>query len=180
MEALVADKFFGFVLEKLYLEIYALGYNEYLKAVAVLKESLVEEFPERKEAVEIGCIEMLREYSEEYENVWFKKFMTHCKSSLFVVPPQVPVYDPELEKVKENQQAREIYANLHHSIMANKYFNLQLIERLRKLEDEITERKVLLAKLASTESLMKVLKKSNLIEQKIRAVVQLPEDVLDT
>ena len=182
MEAPIADKFFGFVLDKLYLEIYALGYNEYLKAVTVLKETLLGEFPERKMEVERSCSEMLIKYSEDFEEIWFKKFTSYCNNNLFMVPPQVPAYDPELEKVEDNKEGHEMYANLHHSILASGYFNSQLMERLKHLEDEIEKREVLLAKVANTEKLLEVLKQSDALEQRISAMVvpQLREHELET
>ena len=180
MDDLVRDKFFGLIVEKFCAEIHAVGYNEYLKAVTVLKETLMEEFPEKKEAVERGCGEMLKKFSEEFENIWFNKFFSLCKSNVFEVPPEVTVYDPELEKVEENQKAQETCVNLQQTIMASKYLNLQLVERIKKMDDEITERKALLAKLASTEELIEIVKKGELLQQKICAFVQLPEHVPET
>lgn len=174
MEALVTADYFRFFPDKFYLQLYVVGYNEYLKAVAVLRETLLGEFPERKEEVEKGCGEMLSKFSDEYDGV-FKNFASYCAKNLFVVPNHVPVYDLELEKVEENRLAHEAHAKLQHTVMANEYFNSQLKERLRTLKDGVKERKALLAKVANTEWQLEVLNKCDALEQRIHAAVQLPE-----
>lgn len=171
-----AIKFLGFQPNMLYHEIYAIGYNEFLKAVSALKETLIQEFPEKQEAIEESCGRMLKSYSEEYDEKWFAKFVEYCSGNIFVVSPRIPLYDAELEAVEENGQAPEKAVNLHQSIKATANLNKKLLERLQELDTEIKKRKELLARVVKTEKKMELVKRVKELEQQLNSVAeQLPE-----
>lgn len=170
MEDLITTKFFGFFPERVYTEIYAVGHNEYLKAVTTFKEALLQEFPERHEEIELGCSQMLDRHSQEFDENWFIKFFTYCSKNIFTVKGHVPVYKPEMEDVEENKEAHDKSLNLRHCIMATEYLNVQLLGKIRILDVEIEERKKLLAKVLKTEQKLELVKRAKELEQRLDAM----------
>jgi len=118
MEDLITTKFFGFVPAQFYTEIYAVGYNEYLKAVSTLRETLLQEFPEKGEEIELSCSKMLEKYSQDFDQRWFSSFVRYCSKNIFTVKNHIRIYNPEMEPVEANQQAHITSSNLRHCIMA--------------------------------------------------------------
>lgn len=167
---LVAAKFFGFPPEQLYTEIYAIGHNEYLKAVSVLKETLLQEFPENQEEIEVKCSKMLEGYYHEFDQKWFDKFIDYCSKNIFSVRDNIPVYKPELEDVAGNRGAHEKFLNLRHCIMATEYLNVQLLGKIKAQDAEIERRKLLLAKTVQLEHKVELVKRAQDIEKKIDAL----------
>lgn len=176
MEDLVTTKFFGFYPEELYTAIYAIGHNEYLKAVRTLKETLLHEFPEKEEEIELKCGQMLEAYSQEFDQKWFSKFMGYCSNNIFTVKPNIPVYKTEMEDIESNQQADAKSLNLRHCIMATEYLNVQLLGKLRDVDAELERRKELLAKTVRTEQKLESVKRGKELEQRLNSV-ELPEEM---
>lgn len=173
--SLVATKFFGFPPKQVYTEIYAIGHNEYLKAVSVLKETLQQEFPEKQEEVEVNCSKMLEDYYHEFDQGWFDKFINYCSRNIFSVGSNIPVYKPEMEDVDGNQQAHTKFLNLRHCIMATEYLNVELLGKIKAQDAEIERRKQLLAKAVQLEQKLEVVKRAQDIEKKIDALEHTPE-----
>lgn len=176
MDDLIATKFFGFYPQQLYTEIYAVGHNEFLKGVSLLKETLVQEFPEKEKEIELNCSKMLDKYSQEFDQEWFAKFLVYCSKNIFTVANQIPIYKPEMEPVEANEQAHEKSQNLYHCIMATEYLNVQLLGKLRKLDAEIARRKELLLKVTQTEQKLALVKRAKELEQHLDNVEQ-PHEV---
>lgn len=170
MEDLITTKFFGFFPERVYTEIYAVGHNEYLKAVTTFKDALLQEFPERHEEIELGCSQMLDRHSQEFDKIWFIRFFIYCSKNIFTVKGHVPVYKPEMECVEENKGAHDKSLNLRHCIMATEYLNVQLLGKIRVLDAEIEERRKLLAKVLKTEQKLELVKKARDLEQRLDAM----------
>lgn len=167
---LVATKFFGFLPAQIYSEIYAIGHNEYLKAVSVLKETLILEFPEKIEKVELTCSKMLESYYHDYSDKWFKNFQEYCIKNIFEVGEHIPVYRPEMEDVQGNKQAPTNFLNLRHCIMATEYLNVQLLGKVKAQDAEIHRTKVLLAKATQLEQKLELVKRAQEIERRIDVV----------
>ncbi len=165
----MASKFFDFPPEQLYTEIYAIGHNEYLKAMSLLKETLLQELPEKQEEIELSCSKMLESYYNEFDQEWFAKFLDYCRKNIFTVSDSIPVYQPELEPVEENKQAHHKYLNLRHCIMATEYLNVQLLGKIKAQDAEIERMKMLLAKAVQLEQKLELVKKAQEIERKIDA-----------
>lgn len=175
---LVTTAFFGFLPERVYTEIYAIGHNEYLKAMSALRASLLEEFPEKHELIELGCSKMLDRYSQEFGKTWFVRFTGYCRSNLFTIKDHIPVFKPEMEAVEENRLAHDKSLNLRHCIMATEYLNVQLLGKIRELDVEVEKRKGLLAKMAKTKQKLEVVKRAKELEQELDTV-DLPDQPLE-
>ncbi len=181
MEDLVATKFFGFSPEQLYLDIYGIGYNEYLVAVTALKETLLEQFPEKREMIKLSCSNMLLSYNEEFDQKWFSYFIQYCSKNIFVIDENTPVYMPELEDVKGNKLAPDRAVNLCHCIMATEYLNIQLLGRLKELDSEIAKRKELLLEIGKTEQKLEVVQKAKELDQRLNLITEVhPEHTLES
>jgi hypothetical protein len=172
MDDLSVTKFFGYVPEKFYHEIYVVGYNEYLNGVNALRTTLLEQFPDRQEEVEVNCSKMLDKYSKDFDKKWFTMFSTYCSKNLFTINSHVPIYRAELECVEENRLAHDKSLNLRHCIMATEYLNVQLLGRVRELDAEIERRKSLLTKLSKTEQKLQLVKRAKELEQRLDALEQ--------
>lgn len=170
MEDLVTTKFFGFFPERLYTEIYAIGHNEYLSGVSALKRSLLEDFPERQQEIEVGCSKMLDRYSQEFGKKWFTNFSAYCSKNVFTIKDHVPVYKPEMEHIEENKVAHDKSLNLRHCIMATEYLNVQLLGKIKELDIELERRKELLAKATEREQKLELVKQAKDLEQQLDAV----------
>lgn len=171
MEELVATEFFGFDPDRLYHEVYAIGYNEFLAAVSTLKETLLEEFPDKQEEVEKGCSSLLTSYSDQFDEEWFKEFLTYCSKNIFVVPRQVPVYAEAMGK-EENQSASEKVEDLRHYIMATEYLNSQLEARLQEMDKEITRHKLLLEQVRAVEVRLQVVGRARELEEQLKELTK--------
>lgn len=137
MEELVAWEYFGFHPNRLYHEIYAVGYNEFLCAVSALRDALLSEFPDPKRQSEVhqGCGQLLASYSRNLDEKWFQKFIQFCSSNVFTVPPQGAVYSGvERREEEEERGACAAVDELHHKLMATQYLNCKLRERLELLD----------------------------------------------
>ena len=163
----MAAEFFGFDPDRLYHEVYAIGYNEFLAAVSTLKETLLEEFPDKQEEVEKGCSSLLTSYGEQFDEEWFKEFITYCSKNIFVVPRQVPVYAEVMGK-EENQRVVEKVEDLRHYIMATEYLNSQLQARLQEMDKEIVRREALLEQVRSVEDKVKVVGRARELEGQLK------------
>lgn len=165
-------KFFGFYPQQLYTQIYAVGYNEFLKAVSILKDNLLQEFPEKEKEIEMSCSKMLDRYSQEFDKEWFHQFMVYCSKNIFAVQPTIPIYKPEMEAVEANRQAHTKLQNLRHCIMATEYLNAQLLGKLRELDAEITKRKDLLSRVIQTEQKLAYVKRAKELERHLETIEQ--------
>lgn len=172
MEDLVVAKFFGDFPERFAQEIYAVGYNEYLNGVNSLKATLLEQFPERKEEIEVSCSKMLDAYNDKFDKQWFLGFFECCKRVLFTIKDHVPIYRPEMEPVEENRLAHDKSLNLRHCIMATEYLNVQLLGRVRELDVEIERRKKVLDEISKTEQKLQLVKRARELEQRLDALDQ--------
>lgn len=168
--SVIATKFFGFYPEQLYTEIYAVGYNEYLKAVSTLRETLLQEFPEKQEEIELNCSRMLDKYSQDFDRRWFALFLDYCSKNIFTVKQNIPIYEPVLEAVEPNRQAHDNSLNLRHCIMATEYLNVQLLGKLGELDSELEKRKVLLSEVAKVEQKLELVEGARELEQHLNAV----------
>ena len=164
---LVASEFFGFVPEKLYEEVYAISYNEFLAAVTSLKEVLLQEFPEKREEVERGCSSLLASYGKHFDQQWFTKFLQYCSKNIFTVPRHVPIYEEGLGK-EENQGAILRLEELRHCIMATEYLNSQLQARVKEMDAEIKRRISLLQQLKKAERKEELLQRARELEGQLR------------
>lgn len=174
MEDLVTTKFFGFFPEKFYTEIYAIGHNEYIKAVSTLKETLLQDFPDKREEIETNCSKLLDRYNKDYDQSWFKSFFTYCSKNIFTIKENVPVYRPEMEAAEENKQAHAKSLNLRHCIMATEYLNVQLLGKVRQLDIETERARELLEKVVKTEQKLELVKRAQELEQRLVAVPDQP------
>ena len=129
MEELVAWQYFGFHPNRLYGEIYAVGYNEFLCAVSALREALLAEFPEpeRQREVQDGCDQLLASYSRSLDQKWFHKFVQYCSSNVFTVPAQVSVYGD----IRRDGGAVD---EVNHQLLATLYLNFRLQQRIDLLD----------------------------------------------
>ena len=172
MEDLVVAKFFGYFPESFAREIYAVGYNEYLNGVNALRATLLEQFPERKEEIEVSCSKMLDRYNEEFDKKWFAGFSKYCMDALFTIKDHVPIYKPEMEPMEENRSAHDKSLNLRHCIMATEYLNVQLLGRVRELDAEIERRKKVLVEISKTERKLQLVKRAKELERRLDALEQ--------
>lgn len=175
---ITAGNFFGFFPEKVCSEIYAIGYNEYLKAVSTLKDTLLQDFPEKHEEIELSCSKMLDRYSQEFDKDWFPQFFAYFRKNIFTVGDTVPVYKMEMNEREANKQAHDMSLNLRHCIMATEYLNVQLVGKIRELDLEIERRKELLTKVASMEQKLELVRRARELEQRLEAV-DLPDHPLE-
>ena len=131
MEELVTWQYFGFHPNRLYGEIYAVGYNEFLRAVSALRDALLAEFPEpeRQREVRDGCDQLLASYSRCLDEKWFQKFIQFCSSNVFTVPPQVSVFG-DLKREGEEVAVDEV----NHKLLATLYLNFKLQQRIKLLD----------------------------------------------
>jgi len=157
--ALDLRKFLGFFPEKLYEDLYGLGYNEFLKAAASIKETLVSQFPGNKELIEKYCSEMLEHFTEEYERFWFEPFTRYCSQNVFVLPPSLDVWGQE-----ETLEHRE----LQEKLLAQEVNHSQLVENLARTEEEIARKRALYDKLSRTEELVAVTKQCQALDERVR------------
>ena len=179
-EEISAAAFFGFIPDKVYAEVYAVGHNEYLKAVSALKDALLQEFPEKRDKIELGCSKMLDRYGQELDKNWFANFLTYCSKNIFTIKDAVPIYKAEMEDQDANKQAHDLSLNLRHCIMATEYLNVQLLGKLKELDVEIESRKELLVRLAETEQKLEAVKTARELDQQLAAkMVELPEPPLE-
>ena len=163
----MASEFFGFVPEKLYQEVYAIGYNEFLVAVTSLKEVLLQEFSEKQEEVESACSSLLASYGKQFDQQWFTKFLQYCSKNIFVVPRHVPVYEEDLGK-EENQEAILRLEELRHCIMATEYLNSQLQARVKAMDAEIEKRTTLLQQVKKAELREEILQRARELEGQLK------------
>ena len=175
MEDLIESKFFEFYPQKLYTEIYSVGYNEFLKAVGILRETLVQKFPEKEKEIELSCGKMLEAYSHDFDKKWFSSFLVYCSKNIFSVNERVPVYKPEMDAVEANKDAHEKSQSLRHCIMATEYLNIQLLGKLKELDAEIATRKELLLELMQTEEKLALVRRAKELNKRLDSVEQLQE-----
>lgn len=168
MEELVTTAFFGFPAERLYNEIYAIGYNQFLAAVTKLRDTLVGEFPDRTEDVENRCTSLLNSYNKAFDQEWFAKFVPYCAKNMFIVPRCVPVYDTDL--VTDVEDGVE---EMRHKIMATEYLNGQLLARVEEMSKEVVRRQELLKRIR--EQRVDVLVKAKEAHEKLKEVLDNPE-----
>ena len=152
-------KFFGFFPEKLYQDLYGLGYNEFLKAAGSIKETLINQFPEKKELIEKYCSEMLDHFTEEYERSWFQPFTVYCSRNVFVLPPNMNVWEQE-----ETLEHRE----LQEKLLAQEVKHSQLVEKLARTEEAIARKRALYEKLSRTEELVEITKQCQGLDERVR------------
>ena len=195
MEELVAWEYFGFHPNQLYEEVYAVGYNEFLTAISVLRDALLEEFPElqQQEEIQRGCSLLLASYSQKMDENWFRKFVDFCNRNVFTIPRLVRVYDKErIEDKKEEgekkgkgeeeekrdgresgeEEVKDVTAGVelervHSGILAVEYLNCKLQKRLGEAVREVGERRQLLSRVREE------MKKMELVE----AAVQLEREL---
>ena len=131
MDELVAWQYFGFHPNHLYGEIYAVGYNEFLRAVSALRDALLAEFPEpeRQREVRDGCDQLLASYSHCLDEKWFQKFIQFCSSNVFTVPAHVRVFG-DVEREKEERKSVD---EVNHKLLASLYLNFKLQQRIQLL-----------------------------------------------
>lgn len=134
MEELVAWEYFGFHPNRLYHEIYAVGYNEFLCAVSALRDALLGEFPERQSEIQHGCDQLLASYSRNLDEKWFQKFIQFCSSNVFTIPPQLSVYTGLQRREEGEKGPCAAVDELHHRLMATQYLNCKLRERIELLD----------------------------------------------
>ena len=132
MDELVTWQHFGFHPNRLYEEIYAVGYNEFLRAVGVLRDALLAEFPEpeRQREVKDGCDQLLASYSRSLDEKWFHKFIQFCSSNVFTVPAHVSVFGDMKRAREEGSSVDEV----NHELLASLYLNFKLQQRIGLLD----------------------------------------------
>ena len=130
MDELVTWQYFGFHPNRLYGEIYAVGYNEFLRAVSALRDALLAEFPEAEgqDEVKDGCDQLLASYSRCLDEKWFNKFIQFCSSNVFTVPAHVSVFGDM--KREEGESVDEV----NHKLLASLYLNFKLQQRIELLD----------------------------------------------
>ena len=169
MEDLIASEFFGFVPDKLYHEVYAIGYNEFLTAVSTLRETLHKEFPNDKEEVDRCCGSFLASYSRHFDQEWFAKFLQYCSKNIFTVPRSVPVYQQRLG-AEENNGAMVKLEEYRHRVMAVEYLNAQLLAWVKRLDEEIASTKAVLEEIKHTEEKLQLVEKMRGLDEQLSAV----------
>ena len=157
-------KFFEFFPENIYKDLYGIGYNEFLKVATSMKETLMDEFPEKKDMIEKNCSDMLDHFQTEYDK-WYKSFTGYCDRNVFRLPPNLSIYGPEMEKSEEVEE----YKFLQDQLLAQAYRRKLLIQKLSSTEDEIEKRKALRDKVSRTEELVHFVRKCEVLDQRIRA-----------
>ena len=180
MDELVTWEYFGFHPNQLYHEIYAVGYNEFLSAVSLLRDTLLEEFPEpeRQREIQQGCDQLLSSYSNNLDHKWFQKFIAFCSRNVFTVSHQVPVYG-DLERVREGGGRREeegelhmsaagALDKLHHTTVAVEYLNCKLQKRLEEVEKELGKRRELLRRVRMEVGRLEMVEAAQKLEQELR------------
>lgn len=168
MEELVSTAFFGFPADRLYREIYAIGYNQFLAAVTKLRDTLVGEFPERTDEVNKKCTAVLTSYNKSFDQNWFAGFVPYCAKNVFIVPRCVPVYDADLVT-----DAEDGVEELRHKIMATEYLNGQLLARVEEMSKEVARRQELLKRIK--EQRVDVLVKAKEAHERLKDVLEDPE-----
>ena len=166
-DELTATEFFGFSPDELYNEVYAIGYNEFLAAVASLRETLLQEFPERAEEVKKGCSELLASYSKQFDQEWYTKFLQYCTKNIFTIPRHVPIYGDDLGR-EENEGACSRLEELRHRIMTTEYLNSKLQARIHEMDREVERRKAVIQQIKETESRVGLLKRARELEGQLR------------
>ncbi len=169
-DELLATEFLGFHPGKLYQEIYAVGYNEFIEAVKVLKETLHQEFPSKTDEIDTTCKSFLTEYFETFDKKWFKKFADFCSKNTFKIPDHIPVYDPELDEREANEEALVSLRHLKNQILAMEYFNSQLIEKIKEVDDQIVEREALRDRIEQMKIKVEVVKKGRELESELESI----------
>lgn len=164
MEELVTTAFFGFPADRLYGEIYAIGYNQFLAAVTKLRDTLLDEFPDRSEEVDKRCTSLLNSYNKSFDQEWFAKFVPYCAKNMLIVPRCVPVYDTDLVT-----DAEDGVEELRHKIMATEYLNGQLLARVEEMSKEATKRRELLKRIR--EHKVDVLVKAKEAQERLKKVL---------
>lgn len=131
MDELVAWEYFGFHPNRLYSEIYAVGYNEFLCGVSALRDALLAEYPEpeRQREIQQGCDQLLASYSRNLDDKWFQKFIQYCSSNVFTIPSQVNVYKG-MTRCDDTERSDKT----HHKLMAIHYLNTKLQQRIKQLD----------------------------------------------
>ena len=165
---LVATEFFGFVPDQLYQEVYAVGYNEFLTAVTSLRETLLAEFPDKKEEVETGCSSLLASYSNHFDREWFQMFLQYCSKNIFTVPRHIPVYGAN---VVSDETVLDEVDELRYRITATHYLNKQLEAKIQEVDKEIVAYKELLVKIEQAESELKSLQAAKELEHKLNSLL---------
>lgn len=170
MEDLVSTEFLGFSPDQLYKEIYAVGYNEFIDAVKVLKTTLLEEFPDKEEEIVKGCDSLLLECEQKFDKEWFEKFIQYCSKNIFQIPRHVPVYDPQLGESEANQEALIRVKELKHQIMATEYLNAKLIQTIQEVDREIEARQKLMERIKETKVKLAVVKRGRELEAELKSI----------
>lgn len=181
MDELVAWEYFGFHPNQLYHEIYAVGYNEFLSAVSLLRDTLLEEFPEpeRQREIQQGCDQLLSSYSNNLDHKWFQKFIEFCSRNVFTVSHQTSVYG-DMGRVREGEGRGEeeggetdtsavcALDKLHHATMAVEYLNCRLQKRLEEVEKELGRRRELLRRVKMEVGRLEMVEAAQKLEQELR------------
>lgn len=167
---MLATEFFGFHPGKLYQEIYAVGYNEFIEAVKTLKEALHKKFPNKTDEIDTSCDAFLSEYFETFDKKWFKKFSDFCSKNTFKIPEHIPVYDPELDERVANKEAPVRLRLLKNKVLSMEYFNSQLVQKIKEVDDLIKERESLRDRIERMKIKVEVIKKGREMELELRSI----------
>ena len=170
MDDLSAIDFFGIVPEQLYLEIYAVGYNEFLAAISSLRKTLLGEFPDCQEEVEQGCSLLLASTNEHFDQR-FAMLMQYLAKNILVVPRHIPVYKSDMANLDLNKEALFRVKELRYRIMATEYLNTKLSQRLQDVDAKIAKREVVLIEIAEAETNRMKVEKIKEIERELQAIV---------
>ncbi len=169
-DELLSTEFFGFHPGKLYKEIYAVGYNEFIEAIKALKKALQDEFPDNTDDINKSCDSFLTEYCETFDKKWFKVFADFCSKNLFKIPAHVPVYDPELNEKEANQDATMRVRQLKLNVLAMEYFNCRLLEKIKEVDGQIAEREQLKERIEQMKVKVEVIKKGRELEAELKSI----------
>ena len=176
-DELLSTEFFGFHPGKLYKEIYAVGYNEFIEAVKALKKALHDEFPDNQDEIDRSCDSFLTEYCETFDKKWFKVFADFCSKNVFKIPAHVPVYDPELNEREANQEAAVRVRQLKNKVLAMEYFNCRLLEKIKEVDGQIAEREQLKERIEQMKVKVEVIKKGRELEAELTSITdELPHN----
>ena len=172
MEDLIREQFLGFSEDFLKREVYSIGFNGFEAAVESLKNSLVEEFPDESEKLDIecSCSVLAESFRRHYGKRWFEKYLGYCRGNgIFEVPSNVPVYSEDmLEETFAAQQDELEVDELRHKTMATLYLNCHLKARVEKAAVELERRKALLKQVKEAGSKLEILKKAQELEKILR------------
>lgn len=169
-DELMATEFFGFHPGKLYKEIYAVGYNEFIEAVKALKEVLHKEFPNKTEEIDTSCDSFLTEYVQRFDKEWFKRFVDFCARNTFKIPEHIPIYDPELDEREANKDASTNLRALKNKVLAMEYFNSQLVEKIKEVDELIKQREGLRDRIEQMKIKVEVVKKGRELESELLSI----------